>query len=312
MKRILWLAMLSLLLVGCDEGIYSATLIFDGEHQFVAGTRLPGDVYMRAGTAELTAGAHVAGTVYIIGGTLQIDGDVSGDVAVLDGQVTFGPQAHIGGDLRLGGGTVTQAPTAVVQGEIIHNPFPVPVENLAPTASWGDWLRLSGSALLLALLGGLWAHKQPQPLLHVGQTAVGHWLVAGATGLLVLLILPILLVLMAFTIILLPLVLILSGLILLLWGYGIMALGSQLGTWLFRLSGWPLHQGWVTFGGTLLLMLLFYVPLVGDLVVGITAVLGMGALLLTRFGLRPYTPPAFLLEEDLASYGRPHSSSTNH
>ena len=305
MRHMLWLTLLSLLLVGCDDGIYSATFIFDGEHQFVAGTQLPGDVYVRAGTAEFATDAHVAGSIYIIGGTLQIDGQVGGDVVVLDGQVTLGPQAYIGGELRLGGGTVNQAPAAVIQGGIVQNPIPLPVEDLASTTGGDDWLRLLITAFLLSLLGGVWARKQPQPLQHVGQTAVNHWLVTGATGLLILLVLPVLLVLMAFTIILLPLVLILSGLFLLLWAYGIVALGYQLGNLLARLSNRSISPGWATFAGTLLLMLLFFMPLVGDLVVGLTAVFSMGALLLTRFGLRSYTPPAFLREEDVVDYGRP-------
>ncbi|MDX1417032.1 MAG: hypothetical protein R3293_22700, partial [Candidatus Promineifilaceae bacterium] len=132
-----------------------------------------------------------------------------------------------------------------------------------------------------------------------------HWLAAVAVGLLVLLVLPVLLVLMAFTVILLPLTLILAGLILLLLGVGFIALGSQLGGWLGRLAHRTARPGWATFGGTLLLLLLFKVPLVGEVLVGGTAVLALGAMLLTRFGLRPYTPPLFLATEDLSAYGRP-------
>jgi hypothetical protein len=158
---------------------------------------------------------------------------------------------------------------------------------------------------MLAALGGLWAGKKPQPLMNVGQTAVQHWLVAGSVGLLVALVLPILLVIMAFTIILLPLVLILAGLILLLLGYGFIALGSQLGAWLVGLSGHPLSRGWATFGGTLLLLLLFNVPLVGEVLVGGTTVLILGVMLLTRFGTRRYAPPSLMVQDELSTYGRP-------
>lgn len=309
MKRIMLMLLASLLLVGCDEGVYSGTLIFEGEHHFAAGTHLPGDVFMRAGTAEFATGSQIAGSVYVVGGTLRLNGDVGGDVAVLDGHVTLGPQANIGGDLRLGGGMVQQAATAVVQGKTLDNAVPLSLENIQPAKTWEDRLRALLVALLLATLGGLWTAKQPQPLTNIGETAVQHWRVAGAVGLLLLLVLPILLVIMAFTIILLPLALILAGLILLLLGIGYIALGSRLGGWLAQLLGRPPDRGWTTFGGTLLLLLLFNVPLVGEVLAGGTAVLVLGAILLTRFGLRQYTPPFYLEEDEAAVYGRPGRKS---
>lgn len=304
-QQIVLIFLVSLLLVGCEEGIYSGTLIFSGEHQFRAGTDLQGDVYMRAGVAEFTAGSHVAGAVYIVGGTLLLNGDVGGDVAVLDGRVTLGPQANIGGDLRVSGGTVQLAETAVIQGEALNNAFPLPLEDVQNRRGWDNWLRAVSAVLLLAGLGGLWASKQPQLLMNVGQTATQYWLVAAAVGLLLLVLLPILLVIMAFTIILLPLVMILAGLILLLLGYGFMALGSQLGGWLGRLSGLALSRGWTTFGGTLLLLLLFNIPVVGDVLLVGTAVLILGTMLLTQFGLRRYTPSTFISQDELSTYGRP-------
>ena len=126
-----------------------------------------------------------------------------------------------------------QAETAVIQGEAVSNAVARSLEGVQATG--GDArLRTLSAALLLAAIGGLWASKRPQPRANVGQTAVRHWPVAAAVGLLLLLVLPILLVIMAFTIILLPLVLILVGLILLLLGVGFIALGSQLGGWLMR------------------------------------------------------------------------------
>jgi hypothetical protein len=305
MRRIALILLIGLLLPGCDEGIYSGTLIFEGEHQFGAGTHLPGDVYMRAGTAEFAAGSQIVGTVYIVGGTLWLNGEVGGDLAVLDGRVTLGPQANISGDLRIGGGTVQQAQTAVVEGETVNNAVALPLEDIQAATGWDDRLRVLSAALLLAAIGGLWASKRPQLLVNVGQTAVQHWLVAGAVGLLVVVVLPILLVIMAFTIVLLPLVLILAGLILLLLGYGYIALGSRLGGWLVSLSGRTLSRGWTAFGGTLLLLLLFNIPLVGDVLVGGTITLVLGVMLLTRFGLRRFTPPPTVAEDDLATYGRP-------
>jgi hypothetical protein len=218
--------------------------------------------------------------------------------------VTIGPQAVIGGDLRLGGGTVQVAESAKVQGERVRSIVPLPLDAGNRAAGWDGRLRGLAAGLLLAAMGGLAARQQPQLLANVGQTAVKAWLVAGAVGLLVILVLPVLLVLMAFTIILLPAAAIVAGLSFLLLGYGFCALGGQLGSRLARMSGRAIAPGWATFGGTLLLLLLFNLPFVGELLVAGAAVLVLGALLLTGGGLRRYDPPALLVEEDVNAYRR--------
>ncbi len=290
MKRYLWLLLsLVLLLVGCDNGLYSGTLIFEGEHSFGPGTQLPGDVFVRAGTAEFAAGAQVAGSVYMLGGSLTVNGTVGGDLALLGGSLVLGPQAVVGGDLRLGGGEVAGVETAVIHGEIINGSgVEIPASMMAQRQSWDDWLRALSAALLLAGLGALLVRSRPQPVIRVGEAVVDNALVSGAMGLLILLVLPALLVMMAFTIILIPLVIILGLLLLLLLGYGWVAVGQQMGMWLNSRLSQSLSPAAATFGGTLLLLLLFEIPYLGDGLLGITAVLVLGAVLLTRLGTRPY------------------------
>jgi len=301
--RLLGLVLVGLLLVGCDNGRYSGTLIFDGQHQFEAGERLPGDVLLRAGTAEFANGSQVTGTVYVIGGTLLVAGEIGGDLLVLDGRVTLGPTAVIGGDLRFSGGTVDQAETAVIGGQTITG-LPLPLDSEPQPAGWDSWLRSMLAALTLAGLGGLWASWRPQPLRRVANAANDYPLVALSIGLLALLVLPILLVMMAFTIVLLPLVLILGLLVLLTIGMGLISLGLVVGNWLAAQIGREVAPGWATFGGVLLLLLLFQLPVVGALLSLVTAVFLFGAVLLTRFGTHPYNPPP-RPADDLATYKRP-------
>ena len=101
--KLTWLFLFALLLVGCEDGLLSGTLIFEGMHQFDSETVLLGDVLVQAGTAEFATGSRVAGSVYVVGGGLVLDGTVDGDLILLDGQVTLGPKAVVGGDLRMGG-----------------------------------------------------------------------------------------------------------------------------------------------------------------------------------------------------------------
>lgn len=313
MKRILWLLPILLFLAGCDDGVYSGTLIFEGEHTFGPGTHLPGDVYLRAGTAEFAAGSRVEGSVTVLGGSLTANGEIGGDLVVLDGALVLGPETVVQGDLRLGGGEIERAETAVVAGDVISSGgVELPLEALEAGRSWDDWLRTLSAALLLAGLGVLLVRSRPRPPATVGQTVLDYPLVAGALGLLILLVLPALLVMMAFTIILIPLVIILGLIFLLLLGYGFIAVGHQVGLWLSTLLAARRNQSFspaaATFWGTLLMMMLFEIPYLGDGLLAITAVLVLGALMLTRLGLRRYRSPlAEAGNVELASYGRPNA-----
>lgn len=304
MKRFL-IIFFAFFLVACDDGVYSGTLIFDGTHRFDGETRLPGDVLLRAGTAEFAAGSQVAGTVYVVGGELVTDGAIGGDLAVLDGRITLGPNAEIGGDLRLGGaGSIVAAETAVVRGDTITGlSLPEPAQN---DTVWDDRLRGLVGALLMAALGGVWARLRPRPLRNVSDAATAHWPVAVALGLLALLVLPVLLVMMAFTIVLLPLVALLAVATFLVLGMGIISLGERLGGWLWAWRERPSRPGLATFTGTLLLMGLYALPWVGSVLFLGTAVLLFGAVLLSRFGSRDYEPPPLVtVPEDLSVYKRP-------
>ncbi len=296
-----------LLLAGCDGGLYSGTLIFEGVHDFGPGTQLPGDVFVRAGTAEFAEGSQVAGSVYVLGGALTLNGAVGGDVALLGGNLTLGPQAVVQGDLRLGGGEVDRAETAVVQGNTVTGSgVEIPAEMLAQQQSWDDWLRAISAALLLAGLGALLARGRPQPLTRMSDAVLEHTLVSGAVGLLILLVLPALLVMMAFTIVLIPLVIVIGLLLFLLLGYGLVAVGGQLGGWLSDRLNREMSAAATTFWGTLLLLLLFEIPYVGGGLLVITAVLILGAVLLTRLGQRPFVPDTPKGEPlDVSSYARP-------
>ncbi len=309
-QRLLLLVLLGLLLVGCDGGLYSGTLIFEGAHDFGPGTQLPGDVFVRAGTADFTDGSQVAGSVYMLGGALVVNGEIGGDLALLGGNLTLGPRAVVRGNLRLGGGEIDRAETAVIAGEVVTGSgVEIPAAVLEQQQSWDDWLRAISAALLLAGLGGLLARGRPQPLARIGEAVVDNALVSGALGLLVLLVLPALLVMMAFTIILIPLVIVIGLLLFLLLGYGLVAVGRQLGEWLSERLNREISPAAATFWGTLLLLLLFEIPYVGDGLLAVTAVLVLGAVLLTRLGQRPFVPDGPRGEPlDVSSYARTSES----
>lgn len=305
MKHI-WLWFCTLVLLTACDGVYSGTLVFEGNHRFGQDIHLPGDVLVRAGTADFANGAQVDGRLVMLGGAVRLDGRVAGDVLLLDGSLVLGPTAVVGGDLRLGGGDLSMAESAVVRGEVLENSgLALPLDSNQQSGPDG-LVRSLIAALLLALLGALWVRWKPGPMAAVGQAATQAPVLCSALGLLVLLVVPALLIVMAFTVVLVPLVVVLAGGLFVLLGYGVTAVGQQVGLRLARLAGWPLSAAQATFGGTLLLMLLFELPWVGAVAWWITAVVISGALLVTRLGLQRYTPHAQAV--DLADYVRPPAS----
>jgi hypothetical protein len=292
MQKQICLSILVLILcTGCADGVYSGTLIFEGDHTFGAETRLPGDVVLRAGRAEFAPGAEVAESVYVLGGTLVMHGVVGGDLAALDGRVALGSTTVISGDLRIGGGTTSGVEGATVRGAVVSG-MALPLDS-APRSTGGEAVvRWMAGTVLLAALGGLWAQRRPKPLQNIAAAATDSWPAAAALGLLVALVLPILLVMMAFTIVLIPLVVAIGLALFLVLGMGIVALGALAGQGLAHLRAGGLAPGWATFYGTLALMGLYAVPVVGGFLLGLTAILLCGAVVLSRFGTRRFSPAA--------------------
>lgn len=313
MKRNRWryllLLFLLLALAGCDGGAVSGTVIWEGAHIYGPGDVVAGEMVVLDGEVTVQQEAEVTGSVYMLGGTVEIAGSVGGDVALIAGDLGLGPTAVVGGDLSIGGGDVEQSPQATVRGDVLGgSDVNVSLETLFPQPTARQrLLRLLPQALIIAVLAYLVARFLGRPLAHVRRATVDHPIVSGAMGLLVGIVAPSLLVLMAFTVILVPITLIallLAGLVVV---YAWIGLGAALGRWLRRV----LRRDWSppvsAFAGTLLFMvitnLLVFIPLVGGWIGILATAVGIGAVFLTRFGLREFT-----LSYD---FGPPHESPAN-
>ncbi|MDX1689100.1 MAG: hypothetical protein R3248_14045 [Candidatus Promineifilaceae bacterium] len=313
MKRNRWryllLLFLLLALAGCDGGAVSGTVIWEGARIYGPGDVVAGEMVVLDGEVTVQQEAEVTGSVYMLGGTVEIAGSVGGDVALIAGDLGLGPTAVVGGDLSIGGGDVEQSPQATVRGDVLGgSDVNVSLETLFPQPTARQrLLRLLPQALIIAVLAYLVARFLGRPLAHVRRATVDHPIVSGAMGLLVGIVAPSLLVLMAFTVILVPITLIallLAGLVVV---YAWIGLGAALGRWLRRV----LRRDWSppvsAFAGTLLFMvitnLLVFIPLVGGWIGILATAVGIGAVFLTRFGLREFT-----LSYD---FGPPHESPAN-
>lgn len=294
--HLLLLLFLLLALSGCDGGTVSGTLVWEGTHDFGAGDVVQGQLVVLDGEVIIREGARVTGSVYMLGGAVEIEGAVEEDVALIGGDLALGPTAVVEGDLSAGGGDVERSPQATVRGEVLGgSDVDVSLETLFPQPTARErLLRLFPEALIVAAVAYLVSRLLGRPLARVSRASTHHPVVSGAMGLLVGIVGPSLLVLMAFTVILVPVTLIallLAGLVVV---YAWIGLGAALGQWLQGI----LRQDWSpptsAFVGTFLFLvitnLLVFIPVVGGWVGILATAVGIGAIFLTRFGLREFDP----------------------
>lgn len=297
MKRLLLVLLLLfplLILSACEPQVYSGKIILEGKHTL---DTVDGDLVMLGGQIMLKEGSRVTGSVYLLSGELKVDGAIGGDLTMLTGTLTLGRHAQVHGDLKIGSGTVNRSPTVTIGGKVTSETgMAVP---LSP--GWwndqsvgGQFLWFLARTVLLAALALLLVRCVPQPVVRISTAAVKHPVISGALGLLTFVVSLSLLVFMAFTIILLPVTLL--GLVLLGAAIisGWIALGLAVGQHLTRWLKWRMQAAPVAFLGTLLLMValtgLGFIPIAGAIASLLSAAIGLGAVLLTRFGRRTYMP----------------------
>jgi hypothetical protein len=300
MKHALGILLFSLiipLLTGCGgEGIYSGTLILEGHHEIHAGETLRGDLLMLGGQTLLAEGSRVTGSIYMVDGEFDANGKIEGDISLLGGTLFLGPQTMVSGDLDIGGGILNQASEAVIRGNLnTESGLKLPaIPSSTDQALAGRLIRSALNAILVAALAYLLARFAPRPVARVTEAVMGHPVVSGAMGVLTGIVGLSLLVLMAFTIILIPVtllgILLMGAAVVYGWiGWG-MAVGHRLSQW----RGWMLQRPGQAVVGTLTFMLavelIGLMPFAGGIIGILTAAVGLGAVLLTRFGMRNFVP----------------------
>ncbi len=284
-------------------GVISDRVIFGSNFTLGSGETLDGNLIVLAGNAHLEAGSEVTGDVVIMGGNLLSSGMIEGSVISLGGPVRLEETAVVEGDVVNIGGSLDRADGARILGNVATGTdwplslnFPGAVEIPNFDVGFRPFLNLVGFTFkiflwaALAVLVMLFAPKHTQ---RVASTAVNQPLVAFGLGLLSVVVLPPALILLTITILLAPVSLVAATVAALAWMFGLVALGSDLGR---RLEE-ALKQEWapaVSAGvGTFLLILVIngineVIPCVGWIIPAFVGMLGLGAVLLTRFGTQPY------------------------
>ncbi len=274
------LLIVALVLMTTESKAESVEVVLAGQHQVAdeAGALIVGDA-----DVTIPPGVEISGPIYVIGGELVVAGTVSSDVVQLAGTVRVRPQARIGDELRHIGGNESVAPGAQVGRRTGLD--------LVPESDGGAAaLAPLGLLTLLLALAGVFLEKRRRPVLdNVGGAIRDHPVVTLTVGALLTMTAIALVVFMAFTLVLLPLTLIGMVVGVLTLCYAVIAWGHLIGTRLnIRRHGLATGLGVIIV--VAVLQLVGLVPLVGDVVVFGVLLSGVGAVIITYYGVAPFRP----------------------
>lgn len=264
------------------------------------------------------ADATVRRDISLFGGNATIAGTVNGSVVAFGGNITVGAGGVVDGDVNTLGGNVSVDPAGTVHGTIARPVRPVrPIPPLAPDTVEGitqrgilgwtfDLVRGIITAIAFAALGALVILFAPDATRRVGKAAQAQPFGAAGVGCLSLIVVLVLTVLLAITIIGIPLAALVGLAAVVAWAFGWIAIGYLAGEKvLAALKAREILPVVATVLGILILALLGQVPILGWLVSLIVGLLGIGAVVLTRFGTRQYPAPPTLTMVPAPSGGGP-------
>jgi cytoskeletal protein CcmA (bactofilin family) len=298
------------------SGQTGGQVIFGSNYTVKSGETLSGDLVVFGGSVVVEAESRVTGNVILFGGGLTIAGEVNGDVVLVGGSGVLKPTAIVGGDLNIVGGGFTSESGARVLGETNNFDSPpainydlptqitppeipnVPgnitevVNSIAKNNPFTQFAWLLFQSLGVAALAALVTLFFDDQTRRVSRAVLHQPVIGGSIGLLTVLAAVVLTVVLSITIILIPVALI--GVLVLAFGcvFGWIAIGLEVGQRLARMA----HQEWpLPLSAALGTFLLNFVAngigsiqCIGWLVPVLIGLLGLGAVVLSRFGTQAY------------------------
>lgn len=279
-----------------------------------SGATVSGDVSVFGGNLTLENGSRVTGNIVIFGGSVEIASNVNGDVSIVGGSVHLASGAAVNGSVNVAGGSASQDEGATVKGGINRTnsfgpsfgrfftpPFifapGLPGSLAAAQATGFALLQAIITALALAALGVLLVVFFPGPTRQVMTTIQGSPVPSLGVGCLTFVVAPILTVVLAITLIGIPVSVLLGFALAAAVIFGWIAIGYLAGERILEAlkvkDFAPLVAVMV---GVILLELLRHVPCLGFVIGVLLGTAALGAVVLTRFGTRPYPfTPAWAL-----------------
>lgn len=310
MKKVLFACLLALLLAFSATPVFAqgdgGRVVFGGSFTLESGEELDGDLVVFGGSVDMERRSRVDGSVVVMGGSARVAGEVGGDVVAFGGNVVLRSTAVVDGDLVTIGGNVQRDPGAVVRGSEVEGfefegfprfwTFPTRIYTSRWTDRWFSSIfnvfKAIFTALALAALGLLIVLFWPKQTKVAGQTILVAPLPSGGIGLLTGIVAVALMVLLAMTICLSPVAFLLGVALLAAGIFGWAAVGLLVGQRLleaFKVR--VITPLMAVAAGILLLSLLSAIPCLGALIAFVAGCLGLGAVVLTRFGTQTYPLP---------------------
>ncbi len=304
----------SVVLFGCGARIASGARVnqdvvsFGGNVVIEKDVRVNNDVVSFGGNVVIEKDVRVSGDVVVFGGNLDLAGQVNRDVVVFGGRVTLEPTSVVQRDAVVVGGYTDKKEGAIVRGKLASGEsfdsgrFRVlPLEPaILPAALGGGVLGgLTGLAfgivrnifyaLALAALGALTVVFMPVQTKQVADTAQKFAMPSMGVGCLTSFVAVTLGILLMITICGIPFGVLVLLALFVAWLFGWIALG--------RLTGEKLMEAFkareilpvvAVVIGILVLAFVGMVPIIGWVIGLFIGLLGLGAVVLTRFGTRDY------------------------
>jgi hypothetical protein len=288
---------------GISTPLKGDKVVFGGTFTLNENEILDGNLFILGGTVSLGTNSQVTGDVLLIGGDLSVDGRVGGNISILGGNLALQTNANVQRDVNLFGGNLNRAAGAQIGGRINQGPngpieitlpggVRVPEVNVNTTPVFqAMWLLLRAFAVAaIAIVVTLFA---PQPIKRVAQTAITQPLISGGLGVLTVIVAPFVLIILTLTIVLIPVTMLSILALALMVIYGWVAIGTEIGKRLAEV----IHRDWalpVSAGlGTLLMTLVVdwvgQIWCVGWMFPALVGAIGLGAVLLSRFGTQAYS-----------------------
>lgn len=285
-------------------------LIFGENYVLRSSQTLNGSLVVVGGNAEIENGATVNGEVVIFGGNLQVNGRVNGDISAIGSNVNLKDEAFVQGNVQIIGGSVSRAEGSTITGSINRlNPqtlmfnfdrfnFSTPTVP-SPIRIFTSWMRDALVNILrilaMAVLALVVALLIPRPLRTIGNTIADQTLLSGGIGLLTMVVTPFVLIVLIITILLIPVALIAMLILAVAVLIGWIAVGFQIGERIASMlkTQWveAVSAGIGTLVLGLIVWLLGYLFCLGGLMSLLAASVGLGSIILTQFGTKPYPQP---------------------
>jgi Polymer-forming cytoskeletal len=237
--------------------------------------------------STVVVNGEVQGDIVAFNSITVIAGTVDGNIDIYGGSVTLQSDSYVDGDVHLYGGRWVGDQNIHLSGTVIDETKHVNWLFAGRGFSFVFWF-----LLVWVGLGFLLTSSLPEHVMIVRTTVVNNTRRSAIIGLLsALLALPVMIVLVAL-ILSIPLAIIVGLGLVAAWTLGTVAVGWLIGEYI--LSRVAPHQNTRTMQavvGLIVLVLAGSVPYIGCLISLGAGLLGLGAVFLSRFGTRLYSPP---------------------